>query len=52
MATRCCARVMTAIVCEPGRFGRLDGFGFLQMVRRKVAWILGHMNELIDVLED
>jgi len=39
-------------IAATGSFGRLDGFGFLQMVSRKVQWILEHMGELRNVLED
>jgi Ser/Thr protein kinase RdoA (MazF antagonist) len=39
-------------IAATGSFGRLDGFGFLQMVCRKVQWILEHMEELRNVLED
>ena len=39
-------------IAATGSFGRLDGFGFLQMVSRKVKWILEHMEELGNVLED
>jgi homoserine kinase type II len=33
-------------IAATGSFGRLDGFGFLSMIRRKVAWILKHLPEL------
>ena len=39
-------------IAATGSFGRLDGFGFLQMVSRKVKWILEHIEELRNVLED
>ena len=39
-------------IAATGSFGRLDGFGFLQMVRRKVQWILDHLDELNSVIED
>jgi len=39
-------------IAATGSFGRLDGFGFLIMVRRKTDWILQHLSELIGVLED
>ncbi|MGA2265834.1 MAG: phosphotransferase [Phycisphaerae bacterium] len=33
-------------IATTGSFGRLEGFGFLSMIRRKVAWILKHLPEL------
>jgi Ser/Thr protein kinase RdoA (MazF antagonist) len=50
----CEAMIAEAVlpIAATGSFGRLDGFGFLQMVRRKVNWILCHMAEMGSVLED
>jgi hypothetical protein len=50
----CEAMIAEAVlpIAATGSFGRLDGFGFLQMVRRKVNWILSHMEEMGNVLED
>ncbi len=33
-------------IAATGTFGRFGGFGFMQMVRRKVNWILAHAGEL------
>jgi homoserine kinase type II len=33
-------------IAATGSFGPFDGFGFMQMVRRKVAWIQTHIGEL------
>ena len=50
----CEAMIAEAVlpIAATGSFGRLDGFGFLIMVRRKTDWILQHLSELIGVLED
>lgn len=50
----CEAMIAEAVlpIAATGSFGRLNGFGFLQMIRKKVKWILEHMAELCKVLED
>ncbi|MFB3893534.1 MAG: phosphotransferase [Phycisphaerae bacterium] len=50
----CEAMIAEAVlpIAATGSFGRFQGFSFLQMIDRKVKWILGHMRELTDVLED
>jgi homoserine kinase type II len=50
----CEAMIAEAVlpIAATGSFGRLDGFGFLLMVRKKTQWILEHMGELYKVLED
>ena len=50
----CEAMIAEAVlpIAATGSFGRLDGFDFLQMVERKIKWILGHLDELYNVLED
>ncbi|MCD6304006.1 MAG: phosphotransferase [Planctomycetes bacterium] len=50
----CQAMIAEAVlpIAATGSFGRLDGFGFLQMVSRKVAWIRSNIEELWKVLED
>ncbi len=50
----CEAMIAEAVlpIAATGSFGRLDGFGFLQMVRNKVRWIQEHIDELRGVLED
>jgi homoserine kinase type II len=39
-------------IAATGSFGRIEGFPFLQMVDRKVHWILDHAEELPAALED
>ncbi|HUT01384.1 MAG TPA: phosphotransferase [Phycisphaerae bacterium] len=50
----CEAMIAEAVlpIAATGSFGRLDGYGFLEMVGRKVKWILDHMEELCNVLAD
>ncbi|HUS93442.1 MAG TPA: phosphotransferase [Phycisphaerae bacterium] len=50
----CEAMIAEAVlpIAATGSFGRLDGFAFLQMVAKKVKWILSHFSELLKVLED
>ncbi len=50
----CEAMIAEAVlpIAATGSFGRLQGFPFLQMVERKVNWILSHLDELNAVLED
>ena len=50
----CEAMIAEAVlpIAATGSFGRLDGFGFLKMVRGKTDWILAHLAELSGVLED
>ncbi len=50
----CEAMIAEAVlpIAATGSFGRLDGFGFLVMVRKKVEWILENIKELWGVLED
>lgn len=50
----CEAMIAEAVlpIAATGSFGRLDGFGFLKMVRGKTKWILSHVAELVNVLED
>jgi len=49
----CEAMIAEAVlpIVATGSFGRLNGFEFLQMVRRKSTWILQHYDELCAVLE-
>ena len=39
-------------IAATGKFGRMEGFPFLQMMRRKVEWILDHADELCAVLKE
>jgi homoserine kinase type II len=39
-------------VAATGRFGRMEGFAFLQMLARKVQWIRRHEPQLVEILED
>ncbi|MFP4355921.1 MAG: phosphotransferase [Phycisphaerae bacterium] len=50
----CEAMIAEAVlpIAATGSFGRFDGFDFLEMIDRKVQWILGHMDQLIAVLQD
>ena len=34
-------------IAATGSFGRIEGFGFLQMIERKVRWVQGHMQRLV-----
>jgi homoserine kinase type II len=49
----CEAMIAEAVlpIAATGSFGRLEGFPFLQMIDRKVKWILSHIPNLIAVLE-
>ena len=38
-------------IAATGRFGRLDGAGFLRMVQRKVVWMQQHADDLVQVIE-
>ncbi len=38
-------------IAATGTFGRMGGFAFLQVVGRKVNWILHHMQELCDLVK-
>jgi homoserine kinase type II len=50
----CEAMIAEAVlpIAATGCFGRFGGFGFLQMIDRKVKWILSHVEELSSLLED
>jgi len=50
----CEAMIAEAVlpIAATGSFGRLDGFGFLRMVHKKIKWILAHLDEIGHVLED
>lgn len=49
----CEAMIAEAVlpIAATGSFGRIQGFPFLQMIDRKVKWILGHVDELRGVLK-
>jgi Ser/Thr protein kinase RdoA (MazF antagonist) len=34
-------------IAATGSFGRLEGYGFLQMIERKVRWVQGNMGQLV-----
>jgi Ser/Thr protein kinase RdoA (MazF antagonist) len=34
-------------IAATGSFGRLEGYGFLQMIERKVRWVQGNMHQLL-----
>jgi homoserine kinase type II len=50
----CEAMIAEAVlpIAATGSFGRMQGFSFLQMITRKVKWVLAHRKELHAVLED
>jgi len=50
----CEAMIAEAVlpIAATGSFGRFDGFGFLQMIERKVHWILAHLDELYSAMSD
>ena len=39
-------------IAATGSFGRMEGFPFLQMMARKVRWLLSHTKDLFAALED
>jgi homoserine kinase type II len=49
----CEAMIAEAVlpIAATGSFGRIDGFPFLQMIQRKVEWILSHLDRLQAVLK-
>ncbi len=49
----CEAMIAEAVlpIAATGSFGRFQGFPFLQMIARKVEWILEHLQELVDILD-
>jgi len=50
----CEAMIAEAVlpIAATGSFGRMQGFAFLQMIERKVRWVLGHLKEVARVLQD
>ena len=50
----CEAMVAEAVlpIAATGSFGHMQGFPFLQMIRRKVNWVLDHIDEIVSVLKD
>ncbi len=50
----CEAMIAEAIlpIAATGSFGRMDGLPFLQMIQRKVQWVLTHTGEIEAVLKD
>ena len=49
----CEAMIAEAVlpIAATGSFGRMEGFPFLQMIDRKVKWILSHLNTMQKALE-
>jgi homoserine kinase type II len=39
-------------IAATGSFGRFQGFQFLQMISRKIDWILSHKDELVAIVTD
>lgn len=50
----CEAMIAEAVlpIAATGSFGRIEGFPFLQMILRKVNWVLNHRELLAGVLQD
>ena len=50
----CEAMIAEAVlpIAATGSFGRMQGFPFLQMIHRKVKWVLEHLEDLETVLKD
>jgi homoserine kinase type II len=50
----CEAMIAEAVlpIAATGSFGRMEGFPFLQMIHRKVQWVLAHLPRLQAVLKD
>ena len=50
----CEAMIAEAVlpIAATGSFGRMQGYPFLQMIHRKVAWVLAHLKELQGLLKD
>ena len=49
----CEAMIAEAVlpIAATGSFGRISGFPFLQMIERKVKWVMENLEELASVLE-
>jgi Ser/Thr protein kinase RdoA (MazF antagonist) len=37
-------------IAATGSFGRIEGYGFLQMIERKVRWLLKHSTHLVELV--
>ncbi|MFW6062406.1 MAG: phosphotransferase enzyme family protein [Planctomycetota bacterium] len=50
----CEAMIAEAVlpIAATGSFGRFQGFAFLEMIQRKVDWILQHSDQLVQVMAD
>ena len=50
----CEAMIAEAVlpIAATGRIGRMQGFPFLQTIKRKVRWVLAHVEELQGILKD
>ena len=50
----CEAMIAEAVlpIAATGSFGSMEGFPFLQMIQRKVKWILDHVEEVRSILKD
>jgi len=50
----CEAMIAEAVlpIAATGTFGRMEGFSFLQMIARKVKWIVTHMKDLATIVSD
>ena len=50
----CEAMIAEAVlpIAATGHFGRMDGFPFLQMIDRKVKWVLAHKDAIVALLTE
>ena len=50
----CEAMIAEAVlpIAATGSFGRMDGFPFLEMIQRKVKWVLANLDSLRNILKD
>jgi hypothetical protein len=39
-------------IAATGSFGRMQGFGFLRMVERKVRWLQLHASDIVGLMAD
>ncbi len=39
-------------IAATGSFGRIEGYGFLQMIERKVKWVHSHVTQLIQAIAE
>jgi len=39
-------------IAATGSFGRIEGYGFLQMIERKVRWVRQHVTQLVQAVAE